>query len=293
MIYFCCTALRRDAVKQSANLNGIDFLEVLDDPSLPNDQRQRKLFVHFLKSLAPNALEEKNIRIEGGERITNIQVVSVSASAEILTVEVDKPGDFSIYTLRLLKDASSTDPDEPPPDGFDPLLSAVQFSFKVECPNDFDCKPTRECPAEPCVEPELDYLAKDYNSFRQLMLDRVSVLMPQWQERNAADLGVALVELLAYVGDHLSYQQDAIATEAYLGTALHRVSARRHARLVDYHMHDGCKARAWIHLETNADSVFVPQRTQLFTRLGDQPPRISTDPQAYTRALAENPKVFE
>jgi Baseplate J-like protein len=293
MIYFCCTTLRRDKVKQSSNLNGIDFLEVLDDPTLPNDQRQRKLFVHFLKPLAPNALEEKNMRIEGGERITNIQVVSVSASAEILTVEVDKPGDFSIYTLRLLKDASSADPGEPPPDGFDPLLSAVQFSFKVECPNDFDCKPTRVCPPEPRVEPELDYLAKDYNSFRQLMLDRMSVLMPQWQERNAADLGVALVELLAYVGDHLSYQQDAIGTEAYLGTALHRVSARRHARLVDYQMHDGCNARGWINLETNADSVFLPQHTQLFTRLDDQPPRISTDPQAYNRALAENPEVFE
>jgi Baseplate J-like protein len=293
MIYFCCTNLRRDAVKQSANLNGIDFLEVLDDPTLPNDQRQRQLFVHFLKALAPNALEKKNIRVDGGERITNIQVVSVSASAEILTVEVDEPGDFSIYTLRLLKDASSTDPDEPPPDGFDPLLSAVEFSFKVECPNDFDCKPTRECPPEPRVEPELDYLAKDYNSFRQLMLDRMSALMPQWQERDAADLGVALVELLAYVGDRLSYHQDAIATEAYLGTALHRVSARRHARLVDYQMHDGCNARAWIHLETSTDSVFIPLHTQLLTRLGDQPPRISTDPQAYNRALAENPEVFE
>src|SRR5262249_34366611 len=136
MIYFCCTNLRRDAVKQSPKLNGIDFLEVLDDPSLPNDQRQRTLFVHFLKALAPNALKKQNIRIDGGERITNIQAVSISANAEVLTAEVDKPGDFSIYTLRLLKDASSTDPDEPPPDGFDALLSAVQFSFKVECPND-------------------------------------------------------------------------------------------------------------------------------------------------------------
>jgi len=407
MNYFCCTDLRRDAVKHSANLNGIDFLEVLDtaaplfstddfinlsslvgkltaampdavsgflmsqfsneikgtlvDPdstvqdqavvlvvglnnvikegssiydkarftgvalsqktlnllaqnptgveltrlnrllledSYPSEiakspDRQRTLFVHFLKALAPNALDQKNIRIEGGERIANIQVTNVSASAETLTVEVDKPGDFSIYTLRLLKDGSSTDPDEPPPDGFDALLSAVEFSFKVECPNDFDCKPTRECPPEPRVEPELDYLAKDYNSFRQLMFDRMSALMPQWRERNAADLGVAMVELLAYVGDHLSYQQDAIATEAYLGTALHRVSARRHARLVDYWVHDGCNARAWIHLETKADSVFVSQHTQLFTRLDGQPARIPTDPQVYNRALAKNPTVFE
>jgi hypothetical protein len=45
---------------------------------------------------------------------------------------------------------------------------------------------------------------------------------------------VALVETLAYVGDHLSYTQDAVATEAYLGTARRRTSLRRHARLLDY-----------------------------------------------------------
>jgi len=33
-----------------------------------------------------------------------------------------------------------------------------------------------------------------------------------------ADLGVTLVELLAYVGDQLAYYQDAVAAEAYLGT---------------------------------------------------------------------------
>jgi hypothetical protein len=293
VIYFCCTQLRRDAVKKSQNLNGIDFLEVLDDPALPNEQRQRKLFVHFLKKLAPNALDKKNIRIEGGERVANIQVVSVSTSAKILTLKVDKPGDFSIYTLRLLKDATSTDPDEPPPDDFDPVLSVVEFSFKIECPNDFDCKPMRECPPEQRIEPDINYLAKDYNSFRQLMLDRMSASTPQWRERSAADIGIVLVELLAYLGDQLSYHQDAIATEAYLGTARRRVSVRRHARLVDYRMHDGCNARAWVHVNVSAKSVFLPQNRQIFTRLNNQQPRIPTDPQAYNRALAQKPTVFQ
>ena len=62
-----------------------------------------------------------------------------------------------------------------------------------------------------------------------------------------------LVELLAYVGDQLSYAQDAVATEAYLGTARRRASVRRHARLVDYFMHDGANARAWLVFETQAD----------------------------------------
>src|SRR5439155_578231 len=60
-------------------------------------------------------------------------------------------------------------------------------------------------------------------------------------------------ELLAYVGDHLSYYQDAVATEAYLDTARQRISVRRHARLMDYHMHEGCNARAWVCIETDAD----------------------------------------
>src|SRR5262249_17480985 len=157
----------------------------------------------------------------------------------LVRVKVDKPGDFSLYTLRIVKDPFHLDP----PDGFDPQLSAVDFSFKVECPSDFDCRTKRVCPVEPLVAPEINYLAKDYASFRRLMLDRMTALMPQWRERNPADVGVALIELLAYVADHLSYQQDATATEAYLSTARRRVSVRRHARLVDYFLFDGCNAR--------------------------------------------------
>ena len=77
--------------------------------------------------------------------------------------------------------------------------------------------------------------------------------MPDWQERHVPDLGVTLVELLAYVGDYLSYYQDAVATEAYLDTARRRISVRRHARLVDYRMHEGNNARAWITVCTKTD----------------------------------------
>jgi predicted aconitase with swiveling domain len=97
----------------------------------------------------------------------------------------------------------------------------------------------------------IDYLAKDYASFRQLMLDRLSETMPRWRQRNPSDIGIMLVELLAYTGDYLSYYQDAVATEAYLGTARKRVSVRRHARMLDYLIHDGCNARAWVVIDFN------------------------------------------
>ncbi|PSR19019.1 putative baseplate assembly protein, partial [filamentous cyanobacterium CCP3] len=121
----------------------------------------------------------------------------------------------------------------------------LTFSFQAGCPSDLDCQP-QPCPPRSFQEPEISYLAKDYASFRQMILDRLSLLMPDWQERHVPDLGITLVELLAYVGDHLSYYQDAVATEAYLDTARQRISVRRHTRLIDYPLHEGCNARTWV-----------------------------------------------
>lgn len=306
MIYFCCDERRRVFVRDhgvvdGVDYNGIDFLEI-DTEAVDQSARQHRLRVHFLKPLAAGVLTENNLLIEGGERIRGIVVrkpLTIGADPKVLIVDVANPpaaaaegsagvGDFSVYTMRLVQDAQhAANPSgggQPPP-GFDPALSAVSFSFKVECPSDFDCRPERVCPPESRAEPEIDYLAKDYNSFRQLMLDRMSVLMPQWRERNPADLQVALVELLAYVGDHLSYQQDAIATEAYLNTARRRVSVHRHALLVDYFMHDGCNARAWIQFQVNANNVSLKAGARLITSVPGLKPVVDPDVDSEARRL--------
>jgi hypothetical protein len=255
--YRCRDRRRRDrvAVATDANgqpfLNGIDFLEVS-----PADHRT--LVVHFVQPLpgqaggVPSAppLTPANFRIEGGVRITDVRVEAVAGTtANVITLATSRAGDFSTYTLRVVTSPVIDDA----PAGFDPLLAEVAFSFKIHCEGEFDCAERDECPPPAVPTPYINYLARDYASFRQLILDRLAIVMPDWRERSPADLGVALVELLAYVGDHLSYQQDAVATEAYLGTARRRASVRRHARLVDYVMHDGANARAWLVLETQAD----------------------------------------
>ncbi len=105
----------------------------------------------------------------------------------------------------------------------------------------------------------LDYLAKDYESFRQLIADRLAYTLPEWSETHAPDEGVAILELLAYVGDQLSYFQDAAAGEAYIATARQRPSIRRHARLIAYRLHEGCNARVWLSLKaTNGDLELDP-----------------------------------
>lgn len=288
----CGNENRRRLVAAHGALDGIDWLEVLDQGAVgPGLPRQHVLLVRFLGSVP--ALDETNVRLEAEPRAAGVGVVWARPAADVTTALVGDPasgatltasqrdffhdlddaartlvvladgtGDFSTYTLRLV---TSTTEDAPPP-GLDPRLSAVGFSFKVECPSDFDCAPDDACPPETFPEPAIDYLAKDYASFRRLMLDRLTVVMPGWRDRSPADVQVAVVELLAYVGDHLSYYQDAVAAEAYLGTARRRTSVRRHARLLDYRMHDGCNARTWVHLAVGAGAVTLPKGTRFLTR---------------------------
>src|SRR5262249_8783495 len=102
----CTDDERRREVAQSATFNGIDYVEV-------DTADQTVLHVGFLHPLpgqsggvpAGPALAATNVLIEGGERIAGIEVVAVSAAAEVLTVNVDVAGDFSPYTLRLVRSA--------------------------------------------------------------------------------------------------------------------------------------------------------------------------------------------
>ena len=320
--YLCCSDARRAALEQRPDLNGIDFLEVGDlDPSeldaaeaaeyatLPVAERdrllwQRRLEVFFVNPLLPAhlaSLTDANFRITGGERpeFRTIALTVLATATPSIVLRASKRGDFSTYRLAIV---TPGDPDLSPPAAFDPLASAVDFSFKVQCPSDFDCAPQRVCPPETAPAPQLDYLAKDYASFRRLMLDRMAALAPRWRERHAADLGVTLVEALAYAADYLSYRQDAVATEAYLGTARRRTSIRRHARLVDYRMHDGCNARVWVQvlLDASAPAAGVLlQRadpstgvtTKFLTRV-DADPRLDED-HAEGVVAAQKPEVFE
>lgn len=260
----CSTDLRRDAVRRYAGRNGLDFLEVGPD--------QLSLRVYMLGKLSGVLAEDgpdlvRHFRIEGGDVVSGIRILDVDPLIDpdpevddLLVLRLDRRGDFSTYTLRAI--------DVP---DMDPRYDRLDFSFKVDCPSDVDCRPNDGCAPAPLDEPRLNYLAKDYASFRQLLFDRLALLVPDWTERHVPDLGVTLVELLAYVGDYLSYHQDAVATEAYIGTARQRISVRRHARLVDYRLHEGCNARAWVHVGVSTDTPAIgPDRIAFTTALDPQ-----------------------
>src|SRR6185436_15628754 len=185
-----------------------------------------------------------------------------------LHINLDRCGDFSTYRVCLVQkveDGNEVSYRRYP--GIDRRYACLDFSFKVDCPSDLDCKPAPDCPPKVFPAPEINYLAKDYASFRQLIFDRLALIMPDWQERHVPDIGITLVELLAYVGDYLSYYQDTVATEAYLDTARKRTSVRRHMRLVDYILHEGNNARAWVtvEVEDKGDLTLEPNKFYFIT----------------------------
>lgn len=305
MKYYCCDQRRLEVVKLHGTLNGLEYLEVDDSGVAGDPMRQRTLIVKFLRPVP--ALSTDNLRISGGERIKTVEIEWIAIADalpageppglvdgltpldEFLIIRTQFYGDFSHYTVRLVSGPGS----DIPPAGFDPRLSGMTFSFKVQCESDFDCATVTLCPAPSADAPRLDYLARDYARFRRLMLDRLSVLMPEWRGRNPADTAVTLVELLAYVGDQLSYQQDAVATEAYLGTARKRTSLRRHARLMDYAVHEGCNARVWVRVFVNDAGVTLPAHTALLTRVPSLPGRLAPGSDQLRDALASGAGVFE
>ncbi|MCB9765338.1 MAG: putative baseplate assembly protein [Alphaproteobacteria bacterium] len=315
----------------SPPLNGIDYLEVLDGDLPPSSLDRQKYLIVYLFHPPQVTFTTGNLSITGGSRITTINVEWVHLAADLaaspltqpsditrtgdwiiaknlagiivgstfaiapnlldraLIVRVDKPGDFTEYTLKLVSALGSTALIS----GFDNVFSQVTFSFKADCPTDLDCRQDSTAGETAGTSPDIDYLARDFTSLRRMMLDRLSLVLPDWEERTAADLGVTLVELLAYFGDYLSYYQDAVATEAYLSTARRRPSVRRHARLLDYHVHDGNNARTWASftLAASASDVVLAAQTQLLTRvvgLG-----VVLDDDEYEAALYQSPEVFE
>src|SRR5687767_5875111 len=98
--YVCRSPGRAPALLEAATetpprlLNGIQYLEVAPT--------QRRLDVHFVHPLAlvpAVPLQPSNVEIRGGVRVRDPQVTGVSASGQVLSVDVAAAGDFSIYTL--------------------------------------------------------------------------------------------------------------------------------------------------------------------------------------------------
>src|SRR5271157_58131 len=151
-------------VIESTTVNGIDFIELKSVDATT-------LYVHFLNNVTV-ATPGIAANITGGDRITGIAVKPIDNATDwivdidgrpLLVLYVSQPGDFSSYTLTITG---------PPNLALDPMYRSATFSFKVLCPSEFDCKPTSNCCSSPEPPlPAIDYLAKDFQSFKLALSD--------------------------------------------------------------------------------------------------------------------------
>src|SRR5262245_18428594 len=242
---------RADAL-EPRGLNGLKLALVSLPPGLNPDHADIEL--SFFSSLHVAAIladiggdpvrARQVFRIRGGSRIVagsatgQVKVTAVTGiDTTRLRLTVEPIGDYSTYTLDLIWDASL----------IDPFFSSIGFKFRPGCFTN-DCAPA--LPGRPPLPgPAIDYLAKDYDSFRHTLMVAMAARVPGWQSTSEADHDQVLIDLFAAAADELSDYQDRVMNEAYLASARKRVTLARQARLVDYHLHEGNQASTWLAVE--------------------------------------------
>jgi len=246
-----------EALQQRARnlggLNGFKLVFVSLDPVTPPTFAWLDVEFQNVNHLAP-LLPATDFAIAGGTRIRagndpgEVRVTQVlpGATPGTLRLKVAPVGDYSTYTLSLFKD------------GFDPLFGELPFKFRPGCFN-LNCAPDWEAPAAPGEAPAIDYLARDYDSFRHVLIAAMMQRVPDWQPTSEADLDQVLIDLIAADADELADFQDRVMNEAYFATARKRMSLARYARLMDYHIHEGNQASTWLAVKVNAKVPLPPE----------------------------------
>jgi hypothetical protein len=305
--YLCCDEHRRAALADPTappGLSGIDYVEVTAGATTADPTLIDIVLVKPLP-LPAAALDGANIAITGGARFVaprvDSNVVEMLAGVPSppggpvdryrVTVPGGQQTDYSTYRLALV--TGPTDPT--PPTFIDPRLSAVDLSFKIGCPSDFDCAPCDEGGEGRAADPLFDYRVRDYPGFRRQLLDRLTALVPGFREDDPVDFTTTLVEAAAYLADHKSYRLDWVGTEAFLQTARSRASIARHARLLDYDIGEGASARLYAQFDFQpvpvADGMPLAQGTPLLARIEGEKAVVGAA--RYRDLLAASPTVFE
>lgn len=246
---------RRDRARDLTGLNGFDLVFVeLDSNATPPHAVLTAEFVNevaladiLAAHLNDGVPAQQLFAIRGGRRRRGgtlpdaVQVTAIAAVAgsnQALELTVTPIGDYSTYTLEALAPL------------FDPVMARIPFKFRPGCFN-LNCRAQRSTSDAPEAVPRIDYLARDYHSFRHLLMTAMSERVPGWQPTSEADLDQMVIGLLAAVGDELADKQDRVVNEAFFPRARKRLSLARHARLMDYHIHQGNQASSWIALEVS------------------------------------------
>lgn len=196
-----------------------------------------------------------------GVRVTEVHA-DPAGDPRTLRLKLAPVGDYLTYTLWMT-------PQGVPPPGdalaraMDPVFNALPFKFRPGCFN-IACAP--DLPGAPRADsaPQVDYLARDDDSFRHVLMTAMAARVKDWAPTSEADLDQVLIDLIAARGDELADAHDRVLSERGIGTARKRVSLARHARLMDYHVHQGNQATTPVAVQVAGTTDLPPVGTEAF-----------------------------
>ena len=247
---------RLEKLGQQTKVTGINYVNVYED--------QKTLDVHFFNpqpidldgsgggSPAINSDDITITSIAGNAPSLPIAQLSWLAPGNILQIKTSIPGSFVLY--KLIIDTA----------WIDIYYNSVTVDFKVHCKKEIDCSPGEvDCPPDESIDFPVDYLARDFNSFRRALLEFAAQKYPEWSDRLIPDEGIMLLEIMSSLGDEMAYYQDRIAHEAYLESATQLRSLKHHLKLIDYTMHEGLAAHTWVTIFVDSGEASLPSGTAI------------------------------
>lgn len=87
------------------------------------------------------------------------------------------------------------------------------------------------------MKQNLSYTSRDYDSIKNDLNNSISSLTSIWTNREPSDPGMVLTNLIASMGDNLSFNMDKQSLEFYGRTVTQRKNAQHLFDLIDYKMH--------------------------------------------------------
>ena len=111
----------------------------------------------------------------------------------------------------------------------------------------------------------IDYTSSDFISLRAALINYIKAAYPlDYQNFSESDLGMMLIEVIAYMGAVMSLKADLLANENYIATATNRFNVQKLLELIGIRMRGPTSALASskLTLDTSSNAPFLSIRPQ-------------------------------
>ena len=115
----------------------------------------------------------------------------------------------------------------------------------------------------------IDYTSRDYEAFRELMIQKLKEIMPEYTDTSETDAGIVILEALANGLDILSLYLDVIANDVILPTTQDRSIAAILARCLGYIPYNQTASeypQVFVLSDVREESTLIPKGTVVKTK---------------------------